>query len=131
MAYFAFTDAILAGRRIKVFNRGDMRRDFTYVDDVVTGVLAALDRPPSPEQPHRIYNLGNSRPVALLDMIRILEELTGREAELELLPPQPGELTTTCADTTRSEAELGFRPTTELREGLRRFVHWFRAYHGR
>ena len=129
MAYWLFTDAILKGRPVRLFNRGDMSRDFTYIDDVVTGVIAASDA--AGEKPgHRIYNIGNSRPVVLLDMVRILERLLGEEARLELLPPQPGEVPATYADISAIEAALGFRPATSLEEGLHHFVDWFRAYHG-
>lgn len=129
MAYWLFTDAILKGRPVRLFNRGDMSRDFTYIDDVVTGVIAASDA--AGEKPgHRIYNIGNSRPVVLLDMVRILERLLGEEARLELLPPQPGEVPATYADISAIEAALGFRPATPLEEGLHHFVDWFRAYHG-
>ena len=128
MAYWLFTEAILAGRAIRVFNNGNMQRDFTYIDDIVTGVLATAE--PRTEAPkHRIYNIGNSAPVGLLDMIAILERVIGRKAELELLPAQPGETPVTYADVSAIERDFAFRPRTELEDGLRKFVDWFRLYH--
>ncbi|MGH6924060.1 MAG: NAD-dependent epimerase/dehydratase family protein [Propylenella sp.] len=127
MAYWLFTEAILAGRPIRVFNRGEMQRDFTYIDDVVAGVLKVGGAAPGgPKQ--RVYNIGNSAPVKLLDMIAILERIIGRKAELELLPAQPGEVTITCADVSAIERDFGFRPSTPLSTGLTKFVEWFRRY---
>ena len=131
MAYWLFTEAILKGRPIRVFNNGDMERDFTYIDDVVTGVVAANDRPAgSDEALHRIYNIGNSQPVQLMYMIETLEEILGRRAEIEMLPIQPGEMTVTYADISRAEADLGYDPRTPIEDGLRRFVDWYRRYQG-
>lgn len=130
MAYWLFTDAILKDRPIRVFNNGDMSRDFTYIDDVVSGVLAAADSPPTGPNPHRIYNIGNSSPVQLMEMIGTLERILGRKALLDLLPAQPGDVPITYADTSSLQADFGFRPTTPLHEGLKRFVDWFRRYHG-
>jgi UDP-glucuronate 4-epimerase len=127
MAYWLFTEAILAGRPIKIFNNGDMQRDFTYIDDVVAGVLAVADAPAGGPL-HRIYNIGNSRPVPLLDMVAILEGIIGRRAELEPLPAQPGEMLVTCADVSAIARDFGFRPSTPLESGLTRFVDWFRLY---
>jgi UDP-glucuronate 4-epimerase len=129
MAYWLFTDAMLKNRPLRVFGGGEMSRDFTYIDDVVSGVLKASDAPPRQDALHRVYNIGSSRPVRLLDMIAILERLTGRKAELDLMPPQPGDVPVTYADVSRAERELGFRPSVKLEEGLRRFVDWFRRYH--
>jgi UDP-glucuronate 4-epimerase len=126
MAYWLFAEAISAGRPIRLFNRGDMQRDFTYVDDIVSGVLATADAASGPG--HRIYNIGNGRPVPLLEMVAILERLLGRKAELELLPLQPGDLPVTCADISAIRADFGFAPQTGLEEGLTRFVEWFRWY---
>jgi UDP-glucuronate 4-epimerase len=129
MAYWLFTEAILRGRPIRVFNNGDMQRDFTYIDDVVSGVIAANDNPSDAGgELHRIYNIGNSRPVQLMDMIAILEEIIGRRAEIEMLPLQPGEMKVTCADISRAEEDLGYSPRTPIEEGLKRFVDWYRRY---
>ncbi len=129
MAYWLFTEAILKGRPIRVFNNGDMQRDFTYVDDAVAGVVAANDSPAGPNDAlHRVYNIGNSQPVQLMEMIAILEGLLGRRAEIEMLPIQPGEMIVTCADISRAEADLGYHPRTPIEEGLRRFVDWYRRY---
>jgi UDP-glucuronate 4-epimerase len=124
-----FTEAILENRPIKVFNHGDMQRDFTFIDDIVAGVLAAYDRPPSGRTPHRVYNIGNSRSEQLLDMISLLEDCLGRKAERELLPMQEGDIKATFADLTAIERDLGFRPTTPISAGVPRFVDWYRAYH--
>jgi UDP-glucuronate 4-epimerase len=107
-----------------------MRRDFTYIDDVVAGVLAALDRPPSGETPHRIYNLGNNRPVELEHLVRTLEEAIGRRAIVHYDRLQPGDVVETYADIEASRRDLGFEPRTPIEEGVRRFVAWHRAYHG-
>jgi UDP-glucuronate 4-epimerase len=131
MAYWLFTDAILAGRPIRVFNNGEMERDFTYIDDIVTGVIAANDNPAEPGATlHRVYNFGNSQPVALMDMIATLETILGRQAELEMMPMQPGEMAVTYADIARAAADFGFRPRTSLEQGLKRFVDWYKRYHG-
>ncbi len=132
MAYWAFTEAILAGKPIRIFNYGDMRRDFTYIDDVVVAVLAALDRPPpagGAEPPHRLYNIGNNRPEALLHFIETLESILGRKTEHRLEPMQPGDVKETFADITDARRDLGFSPKTPIEEGLKRFVAWYRAYH--
>ncbi len=129
MAYWLFTDAIVHNKPIRLFNNGDMHRDFTYIDDVVAGVLAAADAPAgSGAALHRVYNIGSSRPVALMDMVSILENLLKKRAHLDPVPMQPGEMTTTYADITAMTEDFGFRPRTSLEEGLRRFVEWFRRY---
>lgn len=125
MALFLFTEAILKGRPIQVYNYGRMRRDFTYIDDIVDGTLAALAR----SAPYELFNLGNSRPEGLMDMIRILEQELGREASKVMLPMQPGDVAETAADIARSREVLGFEPKTPLREGIRRFVAWYRDYY--
>ena len=132
MAAYLFADAIAAGRPITLYNRGEMERDFTYIDDVVAGVLAALDRPPAAEgqAPHRIYNLGNHRPVALRHFVAVLEQALGRPAEIELAALPPGDVVRTCADIEASRRDLGFEPKTSIEEGLPRFVAWYRDYHG-
>lgn len=133
MALYIFTDAIVAGRPVTLFNHGKMRRDFTYVDDIVDGVLAAVDRVPRAGPgmpPHRIYNLGNHRPVELEHLVRVLEEAIGRKAEVRLEPLQPGDVVETFADIEASRRDLGFEPKTPIEEGVRRFVEWHRSYHG-
>jgi UDP-glucuronate 4-epimerase len=131
MAAYLFTRAILAGEPIKVFNEGRMARDFTYIDDIVAGTVAAHDRPPaaSDEVPHRIYNLGNHRPEKLLDFIAVIERALGRTAIQELLPLQPGDVPETSADIETSRRDLGFEPTTTIEVGLARFVNWYKWYH--
>lgn len=130
MAYWLFTDAMLNGRPIKLFNEGRMRRDFTFVDDIVAGVIAALDNPPA-DGGHRLYNIGNSNPEELLDMVAILEELLGVKAVRQLYPMQPGDVPATFADTSAMERDFGWCPTTDLRTGLTRFVAWWNGYFGR
>ena len=133
MAAFLFTDAILAGRPIKVFNHGDMRRDFTYVDDIVDGVLRVLDRPPVDDgsrPPHNLYNIGNNQPEDLLQFISVLESALGRTAKKELLPLQPGDVPETAADISAIQNDTGFAPTTPIAVGVPKFVDWYRDYHG-
>jgi UDP-glucuronate 4-epimerase len=131
MAAYLFADAICAGRPIKVFNHGNLSRDFTYIDDIVAGTLAALDRPPAAgASRYRLYNLGNHRPERLLDFIAVLEQALGRTAIRELLPMQPGDVTSTYADIAAAERDLGFSASTPLSVGIPRFVEWYRAYHG-
>jgi UDP-glucuronate 4-epimerase len=131
MAAYLFTRAILAGEPIKVFNEGRMARDFTYIDDIVAGTIAAHDRPPSVVDgiPHRLYNLGNHRPEKLLDFIAVLERLLGRTAQKELLPLQPGDVPESFADIESSRRDLGFEPKTTIEIGLTRFVEWYKQYH--
>jgi UDP-glucuronate 4-epimerase len=130
MAAYLFTSAILAGRPIKVFNHGRMARDFTYIDDIVAGTIAAHDRPPADGTRHRIYNLGNHRPEKLLDFIAVIERALGRTARKELLPLQPGDVPESFADITASRRDLGFDPKTTIEVGLARFVEWYKEYHG-
>jgi UDP-glucuronate 4-epimerase len=127
MAAYLFTRAILVGEPIKVFNEGRMARDFTYIDDIVAGTLAAHDRL---AEGHRIYNLGNHRPEKLLDFIAVIERLLGREAKKELLPMQPGDVPESYADIEASRRDLGFEPKTTIETGLGRFVDWYKEYHG-
>ncbi len=131
MAPTLFARAILAGEPLKLFNGGRHLRDFTYVDDIVDGVIKVLLYPPAqpPVPPLRIYNLGHHRPVETLLFVRMLEELLGKKAAVELLPPQPGDMTETCADLALIRKEIGFEPKVPLEEGLRRFVDWFRGYY--
>lgn len=126
MAYYAFTRAILAGTPISVYNEGRMGRDFTYVDDAVEAIVRLLDGPPVG---HRIFNVGNHTPVALLDFIATLERSLGRQATKEWLPMQPGDVSETCADTTALDGAVGPRPLTPLAQGLRAFAAWYRDYH--
>lgn len=125
MALFIFTKAILENRPIEVYNHGHMKRDFTYIDDIVDGTLAALQRP----VPYDLFNLGNSATVELAEFIRLLEETLGRRAEKRLLPLQPGDVPATSADIERAREKLGFSPKTSIEEGIRRFVAWYREYY--
>jgi UDP-glucuronate 4-epimerase len=129
MAAYLFTRAILAGEPIKVFNEGRMARDFTYIDDIVAGTIAAYDRPPAGQVPHRVYNLGNHRPEKLLDFIAVLERALGRTATKVLLPLQPGDVPESFADIEDSRRDLGFEPKTTIEDGLARFVEWYKWYH--
>jgi UDP-glucuronate 4-epimerase len=143
MSYFKFTKAILAGEPIDVYNHGQHARDFTYIDDIVDGILRTLDRPATADPawssaapragssaaPYRLYNIGNNNPAELLDMIALLEQALGRKATLNLLPMQPGDVPRTFADIDTLTADTGFRPKTDLRSGLERFVNWYRAYY--
>ena len=140
MMMWKFTDAILAGRPIPVFNHGDMYRDFTYIDDIVAGVIACLDHPPADDgaekgggsaKPHALYNIGNHKSEHLMKVIGLLEEACGRKAELEMLPMQPGDVHRTYADIEAIRRDLGYAPATDIEAGVARFVEWFRAYHGR
>jgi UDP-glucuronate 4-epimerase len=133
MAYYSFTEAVFRGETIHVFNNGDMRRDFTYIDDVVVGILAALDRPPEPGHgavPHRVYNIGNNKQVALLRFIEMIEEAVGKKADLKMAPMQPGDVKETYADIANVGLDLGFKPCTSLEAGIPLFVQWYRDYHG-
>ena len=140
MAMWLFTDAILSGRPIQVFGEGNMRRDFTFVDDIVTGVVACHDNPPPDDgqekaggsrSPHRLYNIGNNRSEELTRMIELIEHACGRKAERELLPMQAGDVRDTFADISAIQRDLGFAPTTPIEQGVPRFVDWYRAYTGR
>lgn len=129
MAYFSFTKAIFEGRPITVFNNGEMWRDFTYVDDIVDGVLAVLTRPSTdPDLPNRVYNLGNNRSEKLTRFIEVLEAAIGRKAQIDYAPMQPGDVPTTYADIEASRADFGYSPKTPIEDGLPRFVDWYRAY---
>jgi UDP-glucuronate 4-epimerase len=138
MAPFLFTKAILEGRPIDVFSRGQMRRDFTYIDDIVEGIARVMDQPlslppggngPATPVPARVYNIGSGAPVPLLDFIQALEEELGRKAEMNLLPPQAGDVPVTWADCSALEAAVGYRPCTGIREGIRAFVAWYRNFY--
>ena len=130
MALFEFTRRILADEPIDVFNYGNHRRDFTYIDDIVEGVLRVLDHPPdAASTPYRLYNIGNSQPVELMRFIAVLEDVLGRRAQKNLLPMQPGDVPDTYADTTPLERDFGYRPTTPIETGIARFVAWYRDYY--
>ena len=129
MAAFIFTRAILKGEPIRVFNHGKMWRDFTYVDDIVAGVVRTLDRPPSGIPPHAVYNLGNHRSEKLTDFIAIIENALGKKAELQLEPMHPGDVPATYADIESSRRDLGFEPTTPIAIGIPRFIAWYREYY--
>ena len=130
MALFEFTRRILAGQPIDVFNYGNHRRDFTYIDDIVEGVLRVLDRPPdTASTPYRLYNIGNSQPVELMRFIDVLEDVLGRRARKNLLPMQPGDVPDTYADTAPLERDFGYRPNTSIETGVGRFVAWYRDYY--
>jgi UDP-glucuronate 4-epimerase len=126
MAYFSFTQKILAGEPIEVFGEGRMARDFTYIDDIVDGVLGVLDSPP-PRHGHRVFNIGDSHPVGLMDMIATLETALGKQAVKIMKPMQPGDVTSTYADVSRLNALTGYAPKIMLREGLEKFVAWYRV----
>jgi UDP-glucuronate 4-epimerase len=144
MALFLFTRKILAGEPIDVFNHGHHSRDFTYIDDIVEGVIRTLDRIPAPNPaydplhpdsatssaPYRVYNIGNSHPVALSHYIEVLEACLGRKATQNLLPLQPGDVPDTAADVTELTRDTGYKPDTSVEEGVRRFVEWYRKYYG-
>jgi UDP-glucuronate 4-epimerase len=144
MALFKFTRAILAGEPIDVFNYGKHRRDFTYIDDIVEGVLRVLDRVPEPNPawtgenpdpatssaPYRLYNIGNHHPVELMDYIGTLERCLGREAEKNMLPLQAGDVPDTYADVENLVRDTGYKPDTSVEIGVSRFVDWYRSYYG-
>lgn len=133
MAYWLFTEAILSGRPIDVFNFGEMRRDFTYIDDVIPALIATADKAPElddSEAPHRIYNIGGDHTENLMDLIRVLEQKIGKKAELNLLPMQAGDVAATHADVGAIKNEIGFEPTTRIEMGVSRFVEWYKDYHG-
>lgn len=128
MSPMLFASAILDGKPIQVFNHGDMKRDFTYIDDAVEATLRVLDRPPAQTPPYRVLNVGNHQPVALLDYIALLENALGRKAVKVMQPMQPGDVPATYADTRALQALTGFAPHTPLEAGLARFAEWFKSY---
>ena len=143
MALFLFTKAILEGRPIDVYNYGEMQRDFTYIDDIVEGLVRVIDRPPkgnpdwsgkhpdpgSSKAPYKIYNIGNNHPVKLMDFITAIEEAIGKEAKKNLLPIQPGDVPATYADVEDLIRDMGYKPQTPIREGIERFVEWYRHFY--
>ena len=128
MAYFSFTKAIFEGEPLRIFGDGSMRRDFTYIDDIVAGVLASLDRPIEAGQ-HRLYNLGNNAAASVNDLIAAIEAATGRKAKRNEVPPPPGEVAATWADIEASRRDLGFQPKTALPQGIERFVAWYKDFY--
>lgn len=139
MAMWLFTKAIFAGEPINVFGEGNMRRDFTYIDDIVTGIVAALDNPPPDDGsakaggskgPHRLYNIGNNKSEELTRMIELIEQACGKKAEKRLMPMQQGDVRDTYADISAIQRDLGFQPTTRIETGIPKFVEWYRQYHG-
>ncbi|GAM15535.1 NAD-dependent epimerase [Mesobacillus selenatarsenatis] len=143
MAYYSFTRDIIEGNPIKVFNHGDMSRDFTFIDDIVEGIVKLLHQPPKQQDgwnrekpdpsssyaPFKLYNIGNNNPVKLLDFIQILEEKIGKKAKMVFLPMQPGDVKITYADITDLQKDVGFSPSTALEKGLESFVNWYKDYH--
>jgi UDP-glucuronate 4-epimerase len=131
MAYFSFTKAIFEGRPITVFNNGEMWRDFTFIDDIVDGIVAVMGKPPKGlEPPHRVYNLGNNRSEKLTRFVEVLEAAVGRKAVIEHAPMQPGDVPSTYADIDASRADFGYQPKVTIDEGLPRFVAWYREFYG-
>lgn len=133
MAYFKFAKKIMAGEPIQIYNNGDMRRDFTYIDDIVTGIQNILCNPPKEDEngaAYKIYNIGNNRPEKLMDYIATLEKCLGREAKKEFLPMQPGDVYETYADVSELMKDFDFKPSTTIKEGLSRFAEWFVEYYG-
>jgi UDP-glucuronate 4-epimerase len=140
MAMWIFTKALIEGSPLPLYNGGQMRRDFTYIEDIVAGVLATLDSPPADDgsakaggsiAPHALYNIGNNRSEDLMRVVELLEQATGRSALLDPTPMQPGDVHETCADISAIERDHGFRPATSITEGIPRFVDWYRDYHAR
>lgn len=143
MAYFSFTKAILEGRPIAVFNHGNMKRDFTYIDDIIEGIVRTIDKIPQPNPawdrkksdpsssyaPYKLYNIGNNNPVELTKFIEILEKNLGKQAIKDMLPMQPGDVPITYADVDDLMKDVGFKPSTGLEEGIRKFVQWYREYY--
>jgi UDP-glucuronate 4-epimerase len=136
MAVFSFTKAILEGKPIDVFNHGKMQRDFTYIDDIVEGVLLVAGRPPAPGKesspssaPYKLYNIGNHQPAELMKVIEVLEKCLGKSARKNMLPLQPGDVLATFADVDDLMRDTGFRPATPIEVGLERFVHWYQSYY--
>jgi UDP-glucuronate 4-epimerase len=136
MAIFSFTKAILEGKPIDVFNHGKMQRDFTYIDDIVEGVLMVADRPPAPgtenspsAAPYKLYNIGNHQPVELMKVIEVLEKCLGKSVHKNMLPMQPGDVLATFADVDDLMCETGFRPATPIEVGLEHFVRWYQSYY--
>ncbi|PIR37302.1 MAG: protein CapI [Alphaproteobacteria bacterium CG11_big_fil_rev_8_21_14_0_20_39_49] len=131
MATFLFTKAISEGKPIDVFNNGDMRRDFTYIDDIAEGTIAALDNPPSGKPPYKVYNLGNNTSKNLMDFIEVIEESLGKKAEINFKPMHIGDVKETYADIEDAKKDLGFSPKTTIRQGLPKFIEWYKSYYSK
>ena len=143
MALFLFTKAMLAGEPINVFNHGKHQRDFTYVEDIVQGIVGALDNPSKPDPdfdtdnpdpaisnvPWRVYNIGNSKPIELMHYIKLLEDYLGKKAKMNMLPMQPGDIPATWADTSDLEKAVGYKSTTSVEDGVKAFVDWYLEYY--
>ena len=132
MAYFSFTNKIMRGEPIKIFNNGDMYRDFTYVDDVVQGIQNILNNPPKADEDgvkHKVYNIGNNKPEKLMDFIATLENCLDKEAKKEFLPMQPGDVYRTYADVMELVQDFDFKPDTSIKDGLTKFVKWYKGYY--
>jgi UDP-glucuronate 4-epimerase len=137
MAYFSFTKKILAGEPIDVFNNGEMQRDFTYIDDIVEGIIRIMHKAPAPQKssvtaaiaPYKIYNIGNNRPITLRRFITAIENACGKKAIENLLPMQPGDVPITYADINKLQEEVGFVPKTSIEHGIEKFVEWYREYY--
>lgn len=132
MAYFKFVEAIVKGKPIDVYNHGEMQRDFTYIDDVVEGIIRVLNRPPNIDTttpPYKLYNIGNNQPVTLMRFIEVIEAAMGKAAEKNFLPMQPGDVPATYADVDALIKDVGFQPKTSIEEGIRQFVAWYRSYY--
>jgi len=133
MAALLFIDAVMRGNKLWLFNDGDLKRDFTYIDDIVAGVLAALDRPAPPDSQglrYAVYNLGNHTPVPVRDFVKVIEAACGKKAKIESAPMQPGDVHVTYADISASTRDLGFLPRTTIDEGIPRTVAWYKRYYG-
>lgn len=137
MAYFSFTKKILAGEPINVFNNGDMKRDFTYIDDIIKGIVKIIDKPPAPQRstittataPYKIYNIGNNQPVTLRRFITAIEDACGKKAQENLLPMQAGDVPITYADIDELVDDIGFKPDTSIEQGIEKFVYWYKQYY--
>ena len=140
MAYFKFVKAIEEGKPIDVYNFGEMQRDFTYIDDIVEGIVRVMYKPPSSQDtsnseatnkpPYKLYNIGNNKPVALKTFIEVIEKALGKEAKKNYLPMQPGDVPITYADVEDLMQDVGFRPSTSIEDGIAQFVQWYREYYG-
>ena len=128
MAYFSFTKAILENKPIKIFNHGDLYRDFTYIDDIVEGIVKVLHKTPDCKPPYAVYNIGNSSPVKLMDFIETIEKALDKEAVKEFHDMQPGDVYKTYADVSELEKNFGYAPNTPLAKGIGEFVHWYKSY---